>query len=267
MTDARDTQRWPLKKVVVSWSGGVDSTAVLACLIDAGYECLAVSNTLYDKRTPRYAERERMARSLLRPALIQKAVNNGVRVQFDEIDGECIWEFALRDEAGNVTMAIPQRNKRILDLLMARYVMPRGWMNIAMGEYVGVDTWVVRDHVPPNDCDHRALSAYLYSEYGIGYRFVSLADFGESRYKSDRVALGAKHIDMSLTTNCMADSALDCGACYKCVERAAAFDVAKLEDRTRYVRDPRMNLSYPVYVQQMHGYRVSAPYANFPQHQ
>jgi 7-cyano-7-deazaguanine synthase in queuosine biosynthesis len=269
MADLRDAQRWPLDRVVVSWSGGVDSSAVLACLLKRGYNCLAVSNSLYDDWYPRYAAREALARNRMRPSLFDLARRHGGSISYDHVDASFIKNFSIPDpDDGSPSMAIPQRNKRFVDLLMARYIIPRGYMNLAMGEYVGVDTWVVRDHVPPNDCDHRALSAYLFSEYGMSYRFMSLADFGESRYKSDRIELGLlAGLDMSLTTNCMANEIDDCGSCYKCVERAAGFDVASIIDRTRYFSDPRRHPAYETYVMQMQGFKVSMPYNAFPQHQ
>lgn len=253
-----------LKRVVASWSGGIDSTAVIACLLAQGYDVTAVTVDIYDDWTPQYAQREARAREYLLPVLEWIAETHGGRLEVEHIDGRFMREFAIGD-----SMAIPQRNKRIIDVLMSRYCIPKGIMNLAMGEYIGVDTWVVTNHVPPTDCDHRALSAYVYHEYGLNYRFMSLADFGESRYKSDRLALGAQHIgdSMSHTTNCMADVEVDCGVCYKCIERAAAFSMAGLEDNTVYASDPKDQPAIDTYLRQMAGYRVSADYSDFPQHQ
>lgn len=255
-------KRHDLKQVIVSWSGGIDSTAVLACLLARGWDALAVSNDLYDEWTPMYAMRERSARERLKGPLLDLATSGGSSLEFDHARASFLRAFSLKD-----SMAIPQRNKRFIDLLMARYLIPLRIPNLAMGEYIGVDTWVVRDHVPPNDCDDRALSAYLFSEYGLEYRFISLADFGESRYKSDRLKLGSDHLPMSLTTNCMADSLIDCGACYKCVERAAAFEHASIIDGTSYLVDPRRHPAFQTYLNQMEGYQVSLPYGSFPKHQ
>lgn len=258
----QELKKWNLKQVVLSWSGGIDSTAVLACLLARGYDVLAISNDLYDRWTPNYGERERLARQRLKPALFAIAEMFGGKLKHEHTTTGFLRNFAIGD-----TMAIPQRNKRFIDLLMSRYLIPLSISNLAMGEYIGVDTWVVRDHVPPNDCDDRALSAYLFAEYGLAYRFISLADFGESRYKSDRLKLGAKHIDMSLTTNCMADKEIDCGECYKCVERAAAFEQARIIDNTVYKENPLVHPAFTTYLQQMEGYQVSLPYDSFPQHQ
>ncbi len=249
----------PLKKVALLWSGGIDSTAVFANLLANGYSVLAAHSDLYESRAPRYAAREAAARShLIDPmARLNKAMGGG-GFEIVKLPAQFLWEFAIKG-----TGEIPQRNKRMLDLLLAQEVMPRGWMNVAMGEYVGVDTWVVRDHVPPTDCDHRALSAYLLSEYGMRYRFISLQDFGESRYKSDRLRLGTELLGvdaMALTTNCMSDSIKDCGNCYKCIERHAAFCHLEVDDPTEYEQDPMGSPRFSYYMRQMAGEDVTMPF-------
>jgi 7-cyano-7-deazaguanine synthase in queuosine biosynthesis len=247
----------PLKKVAVAWSGGIDSTAVLANLLSRGYECIAVTSDLYASRALQYATREAEARNQLFPHLQAIAEAHDGKLELEQLSSEFLWNFAHGNE-------IPMRNKRWIDLIMARVVMPRGLMNLAMGEYVGVDTWLVRDHVPQLDCDHRALSAYMLSEYGIKYRLISLQDFGESRYKSDRLRIGYNVLaEMGLTTNCMRDSLYDCGTCYKCVERAAAFYVCGIDDPTDYERWPQDDPGFAFYVKQMRGEEVTLPHASF----
>ncbi len=251
--------QFPLNKVAMLWSGGIDSTAVLANLIKRGYEVTVRTSDLHQDLMPSYWNREQRAREKLWDKLEKLALVYNASISLHALRSKDIWAFALKG-----TLEIPQRNKRLLDLLMAQVVLPDGLMNVAMGEYVGVDTWLVRDHVPPNDCDHRALSAYLLSEYGMKYRFISLQDFGESRYKSDRLKIGYKVLgdDVSLTTNCMEDTTEDCGECYKCVERAAAFAVANLVDFTQYKKDPRRNERFSLYQKQMLGYDVQSAFGS-----
>lgn len=252
----------PLKKVVVAWSGGVDSTAVLALLLANGYECHVVTSDLYRSRAPRYFEREAAARADLRPHLLEAAKMGGGSLSETHIlESDALWAFSPDG------IEIPMRNKRWIDLIMAKEVIPQGFINLALGEYVGVDSWLVRDHVPGFDCDHRFLSAYLLTEYGIRYRLISLQDFGESRYKSDRVSLGAAVIGnaITLTTNCMKNQHTDCGECYKCIERAAAFDHLSVKDITRYDWDPRKHPMYESYRSQMRGEDVTFSVKEFNQ--
>lgn len=239
----------PLKQVVAAWSGGIDSSAVIAQLLRRGYEVLAVTSDLYLKHKPYYCEREAKARDTLLPALRIIGKQFGGSIKTEVLESKALWAFSADG------IEIPMRNRRWIDLLMVKYLQPRGLMNLALGEYTGIDSWLVRDHVPGFDCDHRALSAYILHEYGIRYRLISLQDFGESRYKSDRLRIGYEALGpaMTVTTNCMRDQELDCGTCYKCIERAAAFEVCGFDDETKYVSDPRKQPEYRDYLQQMAG--------------
>jgi len=235
------------KFVVATWSGGIDSTAVIAHLLKRSWHVRAVT---LEFGPPRFMERERQARRQLLSELLYVAGRwNGI-FEWDEKPAPWLWEFS---DGG---MEIPRRNKHIMDYLIVRECIPRGIKNLAMGEYTGADTWVVRDHVAANDCDHRALSAYLYLEYGLDWRLISLQDFGESRYKANRLRLGLEVLGaegMAKTTNCLNDVPIHCGTCYKCIERAAAFDVNGIEDHTHYDKDPRMQERWPLYMEQMKG--------------
>jgi len=234
--------------VVASWSGGIDSTGVVAWLLKSGYFVHLVTLKIYGGP---FGTREKEARTLLYPILRSVAAfGHGKIISHDEQEADWLWAFSPDGRE------IPRRNKHILDHLVTKHCMPDDITNVAMGEYIGADTWVVKDHVAAADADHRSLAAYLYYEYGIDYRFMSLADFGESRFKSDRLRLliaavgeGAAH----LTTNCLYNGEQHCGRCYKCIERAAAFDAIAVTDQTHYATDPRASLAYSVYTNQMKG--------------
>jgi len=144
---------------------------------------------------------------------------------------------------------------------MTNLIVPSDAYYVGMGEYIGADTWAVKDHVGAHDADARYLAAYLLYEYGLNYRLMTLADFGESRYKSDRVNLLVNAIGPDaalLTTNCMDSFSLHCGRCYKCVERHAAFEIVlgRGEDSTEYVVNPETVDYYVQYEKQMQGEAV-----------
>jgi len=241
------------KSVVASWSGGIDSTGVAAWLLKSGYSVELVTLKIYGGP---FGERERVARARLFPILQEIGrKHGGTIVAHTEQGADWLWAFSPDGRE------IPRRNKHILDHLVTKYCMPFNITNVAMGEYIGADTWVVKDHVAAADADHRSLSAYLYYEYGINYRFMSLADFGESRFKSDRLRLlitAAGGDAAHMTTNCLYNDRMHCGRCYKCIERAAAFEVLIMEDQTSYLVDPRADTAYPVYVKQMRGEAASS---------
>lgn len=245
--------------VVASWSGGVDSTGVLAHLLWRGYDVRSVTLLIYGAG---FGRREQAARHALRPALEALAARSGARWTHETHEADFLWAFGDGVE-------IPRRNKRILDYLCV-LAERHGTRNVAMGEYTGADTWLVQDHVAGADADHRALASYLYAEYGLAWRLFSLQDFGESRYKADRLRIGYDALGpaIALTANCLvddpaADAGQHCGACYKCVERAAAFDAVPLYDPTPYATPPRDAPSYADYRRQMRGETLTRAFASF----
>lgn len=239
----------PNKKFIhVTWSGGIDSTGVVAQLLWKGWMVQPI--TLLFGRAG-YKEREAIARGYFTKyfqsmypdrLLPPKTVNGNFLDQFSH-DG----------------VEITRRNKHILDYMMQRYVIPEDGYYIGMGEYIGADTWVVKDHVGAHDADSRYLAAYLLSEYGLGYRFMALNDFGESRYKADRVRLLVDAVggqNALQTTNCMSNHyRKHCGQCYKCIERHVAFTEILGEgfDTTEYLVDPATTAAFPLYIRQQAG--------------
>lgn len=239
------------KFIHVTWSGGIDSTAVIGQLLKHGWTVFPVTLVFGAEG---YRTREARARGHLADWFERNYPDQFM--QPDLVDGRFLEFF----EYGGLEHAnCPRRNKHILDYMMTNYVIPNDGYYIGMGEYIGADTWLVKDHVGMHDCDARYFTAYLLQEYGLEYRFISMADFGESRYKADRVrqlvdALGPSASLM--TSNCMDDDPYKhCGKCYKCVERHVAFeDVLGIGfDQTRYQHNPKDWPNYSLYVRQMRG--------------
>jgi 7-cyano-7-deazaguanine synthase in queuosine biosynthesis len=246
------------KIVYCTWSGGIDSTGVIGQLLKHGWEVKPVTLVFGESG---YRDREAIARG----KLLAWFTNNypGKIQPIDFIDGSFLTNFA----AGNLEAAdIPRRNKHILDFMMTHYVIPNDGYYVGMGEYIGADTWLVKDHVGMHDCDARHFVAYLLAEYGLNYRYISLADFGESRYKADRVrllvdAVGPKQA--LLTSNCMFGTMHEhCGKCYKCIERHVAFEevLGSGFDTTVYLSNPKDHVSYIYYLKQMAGELVDLPW-------
>lgn len=240
------------EQVVVSWSGGIDSTALAAALINRGYRVKLVSLNLYDEAMPRFALREAEARAALGPFLSALAVKSKaappVYVQDDEAAPVI---NAFRSPDGE----IPLRNHRIIDYLVARHCIPAGTKSLGLGEYIGADSWVVQDHVDARDADARALTSYVLHEYGLSWRLFTMADFRhETRFKVDRVQMLVEELGLrgaQRTTNCLADSSAHCGRCYKCTERAVAFAAGGHVDTTEYDEDPRRSGRWAAYLKQM----------------
>jgi hypothetical protein len=233
--------------ITCAWSGGIDSTALIAQLLKAGHVVKAFALDVYGGA---FAMREFAARVTLLPKLKEL----GDITYYPAQRADWIWAFSPDG------VEIPRRNRHIIDHLVTSWRAT----NIGLGEYIGADTWVVQDHVGAADADSRALAAYIYHEYGLSVRLWTLSDFGEARYKHNRLKLGVDAgIDMTLTTNCLTDNSIHCGACYKCIERSVAFAKLGLEDSTRYATDPRKHPAWSIYDQQMSGLSVTLPANTF----
>jgi len=238
-----------IKVIHVTWSGGIDSTGVIGQLLMGGWTVHPVT-LLFGPED--YQKRERQARNLLHKEFTKRYPQQ-LRNRL-EVDGTFLEDFSADG------VEIPRRNKHILDYMMMNHVIPGDGYYIGMGEYIGADTWAVKDHIGAHDADSRYLAAYLLYEYGLNYRFIALNDFGESRYKADRVKLlidSLGPVDAMKTTNCMVDGLKHCGECYKCVERCAAFWAVVGYDTTEYIKDPRQAPFYNAYQMQMNGNTVN----------
>jgi len=245
-----------IKTVVASWSGGIDSTAVVANLLNQGYHVKAISLqlTFYGKK---FSLREKKARDHLFPYL--QAIKAGKLECFTK-KADWLWKFSPDKQE------IPRRNKHIIDHLIMTEMIPHNIYNLAMGEYVGADTWLVKNHVGAHDADARALEAYIYSEYGVDYRLITLRDFGESRWKVNRLELGINIIGldgMKKTTNCLRNFNFHCGVCYKCIERKAAFKMLNLDGDGPYLTNPIDHPSFQKYLDQMQGKEVAGTLQDF----
>ena len=234
--------------IIATWSGGIDSTAVLGNLLQQGRDVHAVSLGIYEYQQPKMWQRERTARELLMPTMEQIAENKNCSFTYSEHPAEWIWAFSPDG------VEIPNRNRHIIDHLITQHCMPSGCKDIAMGEYIGADSWVVQDHVDAMDADTRSLSSYLLLQWGLAYRLWTLADFGTSRFKHHRMSQLIEAIGedaAQLTTNCLHNTDRHCGECYKCVERFVAFGMCMVEDKTEYETLPQNDSKVSEYLKQM----------------
>lgn len=234
------------KRIWATWSGGIDSTALVGKLLQAGYEVFPIAVLMGPKI---YRENEREARVLLTPYFREKYPD----LWHDPIEVTMDWLRHFSSDGGH---EIPRRNKHIMDYVMMNHVIPNDFYYLGMGSHLGADPAAV-DHLKTgNDTDSRHMMCYFLTEYGIHYQFVSLLDFGPSRYKTDRIRMmldTLPHEAVAFSSyNCLAGklTSWHCGECYKCVERHAAFEIVLGPDRdlTMYIKSPKIVPYYEAYL-------------------
>tara|TARA_R110000824_G_scaffold367453_3_gene556617 strand:+ start:4122 stop:4850 length:729 start_codon:yes stop_codon:yes gene_type:complete len=235
--------------IQATWSGGIDSTAVVGHLLKSGRDVRAISIEIYKDQQPLMWQRECNARSKLSPVMQAIAAESGATFEQVTVPGEWIWAFSPDG------VEIPNRNRHIIDHLVAGHCIKLGDTDLAMGEYIGADSWVVQDHVDAMDADSRSLTSYLLLQWGLPYRLWTMADFGECRYKHNRVAMLIDAVGKEAalaTTNCLYNCDPHCGKCYKCIERHVAFTMNDVEDTTDYKTKPSLERpQFDDYVAQM----------------
>lgn len=235
------------KRIWVTWSGGIDSTAVLGKLLKAGYEVFPIAVEFGSKF---YSENEKLAREE-----IAKYFKQSFPAKWNDVVTVSGSFFMPFSSDGKEVM---RRNKHIMDYVMMNHVIPDEFYYIGMGSHLGADTPSV-DHLKGgNDTDSRHMNAYLLAEYGIGFQLLTLLDFGPSRFKTDRIKMLLEVVPEELafkTYNCLTALELGahCGQCYKCVERRAACVMLGQRDFTEYVYNPEAMPFFVTYIERFNG--------------
>lgn len=220
-----------LVKSILSLSGGMDSTAVLASLLSEGksVECFGFEygskHNLYEQAAAR-------------------AVANFYKVKYTLIDlsaitphlqsnllktGGAIPEGHYNDQSMSLTV-VPGRNIIFLSIL-AGIAWSRGATEIGIGIHQG-------DHAIYPDCRLSFFKAMNLSiSEGTDYKVKVLAPF----LHTDKIGIvkwGVKHdVPFHLTRTCYKDQPLACGKCGSCQERFESFALNNLKDPIQYEQE------------------------------
>jgi 7-cyano-7-deazaguanine synthase len=216
-----------MARTALIYSGGVDSTVLLAHLLAEGREvhCLSVD---YGQRHRRELEAARAICAhygvdhrladlrALAPLFGSNALTGGVKVP----------EGHYEEESMKATV-VPNRNMLLISVATAWAVSLRA-ESVAYGAHGG-------DHAIYPDCRPEFAEALD--------RAVRLADWHEVRLerpfvKMDKAAIvrrGAElDVPFGLTWSCYVGGERHCGKCGTCVERKEAFRLAGVDDPTDY---------------------------------
>jgi 7-cyano-7-deazaguanine synthase len=215
-------------KVVSLLSGGLDSTVLLADLVLAGHDVVALS-VHYGQRHAR----ELRAAARVAAALRVPRIEVDARALDVLLGGSALTTAAIAvpfghyaDESMKITV-VPNRNMLLLAMAGALAVSA-GAEAIAYAAHAG-------DHAIYPDCRPAFMDAVRQVLAVASWSPIALETPFALRTKAEIVARGsAIGAPLALTYSCYEGHEQHCGKCGTCVERREAFEVAGVPDPTEY---------------------------------
>ena len=215
-------------KIVVVFSGGMDSTVLLHHLLHEGHEVKALSVN-YGQRHGRELDAARALCKLLSiehrevdlssiaPLLSASALTNTTST---------IPEGHYQDDSMRITV-VPNRNMILLSVA-ASWAINEKFDAIAYGAHHG-------DHAIYPDCREEFVTPLAEAIRRADWHEVSLLRPFIGWTKTDICRRGAElNVPFELTWSCYNGGELHCGRCGTCTELREAFALAGVSDPTRY---------------------------------
>ena len=215
-------------RIVMSLSGGMDSSSLLAYLLDQGKEVQAVS-FVYGSKHNSYERRAAESVAMYYGIVLHKLDLSSVFAGFQSDllqSGGGIPEGHYTDSSMSRTV-VPGRNLIFLSVLSG-LAWSIGAQSIAIGIHSG-------DHAIYPDCRpefYAAMNSAI--QLGTDGRVDILAPFLQWD-KTKILEWGIPHgVPYQLTRTCYQDQELSCGRCGSCVERLEAFQNVGVKDPIAY---------------------------------
>lgn len=232
LTILRHMQADTPKKVVVIYSGGMDSTVLLYQLVKGGAEVRALSIDY----SQRHRERELSAARQIAEGLgishevaDLRGINHllaGSSLTSPDID---VPEGHYAEENMKATV-VPNRNMIMLSVA-AGYAISIQYDAVAYAAHSG-------DHAIYPDCRNEFADAVDAAIQLADWHRVQLYRPFLDMSKADIAKLGSElKVPLEKTWSCYNGRAKHCGRCGTCIERREAFYLAGMEDFTKYERD------------------------------
>jgi len=223
-----------MKKAVILFSGGQDSTTVLAYTLKEGFECYCIS---FD-----YGQRHH--HELNAAKKIAKAYNVKehfiFKLPIGEFGGSALTDTntAVPTNTAGLSIAstyVPARNITFLSIALG-YAETKGAQDI----FLGVSAV---DYSGYPDCRPEFIAAFekaanLATKIGVESGLIKIHSPLINLSKAETVHLGLElGVDYSATVSCyqLTEDGLACGQCHACQLRKKGFAEANVEDPTRYI--------------------------------
>lgn len=216
-------------KAIVSLSGGMDSTTVLAAAIESGRDVIAVSfgygskHQMYENEaSSMIAQHYNVPHRFINLCDVMASFRSNLLKT-----GGAIPEGHYEAESMKLTV-VPARNIIFASILVGVAVSEDA-NSIWMGVHAG-------DHAIYPDCRSKFVLAMEKAlQLGTGNDYLSIVTpflYGD---KQSILEYGIKHnVPYHLTRTCYKDQSIACGKCGSCQERLSAFKAVGVEDPIEY---------------------------------
>ncbi len=221
-----------MKKAVVLLSGGLDSATVLAIARSQGYACYALSVDYGQRHWAELAASKKVADAL--GAIEHKVIH----IDLAAFGGSALTDsniaVPLKETEGIPLTYVPARNTIMLSIALA-------WAEVLQAGDIFFGVNAV-DYSGYPDCRPEYVAAFeqlanLATKAGVEGRRLNihapLQFMSKAEIISKGVGLG---VDFSMTVSCYQadESGHACGLCDSCRLRRAGFEVAGIQDVTKY---------------------------------
>jgi len=211
-----------MSKVLVSLSGGIDSTTLLGFILDGGHQTTAISFTYGSKHNKYENESARQVAAFYGVELIELDISQAMtNIESNLLlSGGEIPEGHYAAENMKSTV-VPGRNMIFLSI-MAGIAASRGFESLAIGVHSG-------DHAIYPDCRPDFISHMNHAiQFGTDFAVKMVRTPFINMDKRQIVSIGKSSLMIQppyhLTRTCYKDQPLACGKCGSCVERLEAFE-------------------------------------------
>lgn len=221
-----------VKRAVVLFSGGLDSTTVLAKAVSEGYECYTLSFDYGQRHSAELKAAHKVSQSL------GSKEHKVVRLNLNDIGGSALTDISIdvptESSEGIPVTYVPARNTIFLSIAL-------GWAEVLKADAIFIGVNAV-DYSGYPDCRPDFIAAFeamanLATKIGVEGKSIKIQCPLINLSKAEIIQMGiALGVDYSISVSCYQadENGKACGRCDSCRLRKEGFQKAGISDPTLY---------------------------------